>query len=389
MKIIQIGSFPLNSAQIKGGVEASVYGLAFEQNKKHEVIVFDFPRQEITNDKTEIIDEINVLRFRNSRNSNISSIKRIFNYIAKIQALKPDICHIHTSSLFALLIFLALRAKKTPAIVTIHGLAHIEKQNIWHKNKNLRNLSKYILQSITEFIFLSISKHIIVDTEYVSDAINTYKKQFKIFRMPVCHIIPQGVNSHFFELKDETVKNQLLSVGSISQRKGHLQLIEAISIVSKKIPDIKLVIIGALSEKEYFNKLNLQIEKIGLSDNIQIKPNSSIDTVLSLYEKSQVFVLHTEEESQGIVFCEAMAAGKPIVATNVGGVPYVVKDGKNGLLCNFGDIANFASNIINLLENDVTRAKIANNNKSDSINYSWSLIENKILNLYNSIINRK
>jgi len=389
MKIIQLGSFPLNSSQIKGGVEASVYGLALEQNKNHKVIVFDFPRHEITIDKYEVIDGINVRRFRNFKNSNISSVRRISKYITDIQEFKPDICHIHTSSLFALVLFLALKIKKLPTIVTVHGLAHIEKQIIWRKKKNLKNLSKYLLQSIAEFLLLNITKQIIVDTEYVSEVIKTYKKQGKILRAPICHIIPQGVSSQFFALNDASIKNQLLSVGSISQRKGHLLLIEALSIISKKIPDVKLSIVGALSDQNYLNLLNKMIDVKGLRDKIQIQPNLSIDKVLSLYEKAEIFALHSEEESQGIVFCEAMAAGKPIVATNVGGVPNVITNEVNGLLCNFGDITNFANNIILLLENDAMLVKIANTNKIDRNKYKWNLIEERISSLYNSILNKK
>jgi len=386
MKIIQIGSFPLNSAQINGGVEASVYGLALEQNINHKVIVFDHPRQEISNDKTEIIDGITVRRFKNFRKSNSASLLRIANYIHIIRSEKPDICHIHTSSLFALAIYIYLKIKNIPAIVTIHGLAHIEKQNAWRKKRNFKNFSKYIFQSFFEFSLLTITKHIIVDTEYVSEAIKTYKKQGKILRLPIFHIIPQGVSSKFYDLKDKSIKRRLLSVGSISQRKGHLQLIEALNIVTKKIPDIKVDIVGALADQNYLNLLNKLVEEKQLSDIIQIQTNLSIEKVLSLYQEAEVFVLHSEEESQGIVFCEAMAVGIPIVATNVGGVPYIVKNGENGLLCSFGDITNFANNVIKILEDELICTKIATTNRRESINFTWKSIENKVLNLYISIL---
>ena len=386
MKIIQIGSFPLNSAQIKGGVEASVYGLALEQNKNHKVIVLDYPRQEISNDKTETIDGIIVRRFINTRKSNTAALLRIPKYSDIIQNEKPEICHLHTSSLFAFAIYIYLKINKIPTIITIHGLAHIEKQNTWRKNRNIKNLGKYLFQSFIEFLLLSITKQIIVDTEYVSEAIKTYKKQGKIFKVPDCHVIPQGISSHFFVLKDRSIKNRILSVGSISQRKGHLQLIEALDIVIQKNPDIKVDIVGVLSEKHYYNSLIELIEAKKLHKQIYIHPNLSFEKVLSMYEEAEIFVLHSEEESQGIVFCEAMAAGKPIVATNVGGVPYIIKNGRNGFLSNFGDIANFASSIFKMLENETVRSEIAIKNKSESLIYSWDIIESRILNLYNSIL---
>ena len=58
MKIIQIGSFPIDASSIKGGVEASVYGLTIEQAKNHQLFVIDTPRREIDKDFTEEINGI-------------------------------------------------------------------------------------------------------------------------------------------------------------------------------------------------------------------------------------------------------------------------------------------------------------------------------------------
>lgn len=84
-------------------------------------------------------------------------------------------------------------------------------------------------------------------------------------------------------------------------------------------------------------------------DRITILPDADYDVLLGLYSKATLFALHSEEESQGIVFAEAMAAGLPIVATNSGGIPYVVHDDDNGILCKYGDVDSFACNMDSLL----------------------------------------
>ena len=97
---------------------------------------------------------------------------------------------------------------------------------------------------------------------------------------------------------------------------------------------------------------------------------------------ADIFVLHSEEESQGIVFAEAMAVGLPIVATNVGGVPDVVKKGRNGLLSNYSDVDAFANDIVLLLQNETLKAQMSLHNKADASNYNWSVITNRILKIY-------
>lgn len=386
MKIVQIGSYPLDSSYVKGGVEASVFGLALEQANGNEVFIFDLPRYEIKTDTIEQLHPTVVFRFSNKRKNNYFSLLRINKIIKEVQTLQPNICHIHTTSLFSLFIYIFLRLNRIPAIVTVHGLSHIEKQNIFYKQRNFKNWIKYISQSLTEFLFMSICPLIIVDTQYVAEAIRGYKKQHKILRFPKCKVIPQGVNEVFFQMENEFQEHHLLAIGAINKRKGHLLLIEVMQQVIMKYPTCTLSIAGVLSDQKYYETMQTQIKERKLEKNIRIYPNASFDEILKLYASAEVFVLHTEEESQGIVFCEAMAAGKPIVSTNVGGVPWVVENKINGLLCDYGDVDTFATNIITLLENENLRKKMEDINRTQSEKYNWTSIAKEIMKAYTTLI---
>ena len=389
MKIIQVGSFPLDATCIKGGVEASVYGLTMEQAKTNQLFVFDVPRSEIKKDYMEEIEGITVYRFFSKGSKNFSAIFRLKSIVKIICQLKPDICHIHATSQFSFITYLLFRLYRIPAIVTVHGLIHIEKQNAWRKQHSLKNLIKYCTQSLTEFIFLSICRTVIVDTQYVADAIKLYKKQGKIMGMPVCNVIPQGVNDVFFQLENESKSKYLLSVGAISKRKGHLLLVDAMEKVRFQFPDFSLTIVGALSDKLYYQSMQNSIKEKGLEHTVQIYPNALFENILNFYKKAEIFVLHSEEESQGIVFCEAMAAGKPIVATNVGGVPWVIENKVNGLLSDFGDVDTFVNNIISLLENENLRRKMEEANRIQSLKYNWKYIADEIMVIYKSLLSNK
>jgi len=386
MKIVQIGSFPLDLSCIQGGVESSVYGLSSELIKNNRVCVIDIPRQHLKADKVEIMEGIEVFRFWNKGKSNTSALQRLKAIISTIKKLAPDICHIHSTSLFSLSVYLLLKIYRIPVITTVHGLAHIEKRNIWKKQRNIKNLIKYLSQSVTEFFYIGISHDLIVDTDYVKSAIELYKLQHKIFHLPVFNVVPQGINPVFFNLTSEPKRNHLLSVGSINRRKGHLLLLKSMQKVKESVPDFKLTIAGVLSDEIYYGELIAAVTNYDLNENIQFKTNASFEEVLALYRSAEIFVLHSQEESQGIVFCEAMAARMPIVATNVGGIPWVVQNNINGLLSDFGDIDTFANNIIKLMNDESVRVKMSELNHIQSNQYNWKLVTEKIVGVYDLII---
>lgn len=380
MRIIQIGPFPLDPMLIRGGVEASIYGLSVELAKDNELKVFDIPRFSNTVDTIENLNNFQVYRFYSPYNRNIFTLTRIITFLKLIKEIKPDICHLHNSSFFTLVLFVLLRVNRIKTIVTVHGLLHIEKANIFRKNKSLINLLKYVQQSLTEFMLLDLMSVVIVDTQYVSDEIDKYKRGFKIFRKPICKIIPQGINPVFFQIKRKDIeKSKLLSVGAISRRKGHVVLIESIRLLKDRGIDVNLVIIGVKSETNYFNLLIQKIEEYNLQSHVSVLTDLPFEEIISHYADSEIFVLHTQEESQGIVFCEAMAVGLPIVSTRVGGVPWVVENNVNGLLCDFGNYEQFADNILIALNES---RRFTQNNIQKAFNYDWMLIGNEILSVY-------
>jgi len=149
---------------------------------------------------------------------------------------------------------------------------------------------------------------------------------------------------------------------------------------------VKLNILGALSDTYYYIQMQHSIKEKGLENHITVYPNIGYDEMLQFYTHAELFVLHTEEESQGIVFCEAMAVGLPIVCTNVGGVPWIVSNAKNGLLSEFGNVDLFAGNIIELFRDTELQKEFEQNNKEQSLKFNWKTISNEIKAVYDSVI---
>lgn len=383
MLIVQVGSFPISLDCIRGGIEASVYGLANELVKQHNVHVIDFPRL-LGKDAIEYINDIVIHRYSNKGSFNKDAAQRVYDVIRDIISLSPDIVHIHGTMKYSYLLYKRLSDVGIKTVLTVHGLSYVEKKNILKRNFTLKNLYQFLIQSYYEFKLLDLVDTVIVDTEYVAEHIRKCYKQRKITRLPKLYVIPQGINENYFKISNSPSSNIILSVGAISKRKGHLLLLQAFDQMCEKIDDVHLIIAGVIAEQTYCNEVQAYILQSPNRGRIQLKLNISQDEMFKLYQQSKLFALHTQEESQGIVFAEAMATGSPVVATNIGGVPYVVNNGNSGLLSSYGDIETFSNHLCEIYTNN-EYSKMANHAKNTAKLYSWCHITDEILKLYKLI----
>lgn len=383
MRIVQAGNFPIDIEEIKGGVEASILGLTDELSKSHELIVVDYPRYSIHEDYIESVKSVKIFRFKSPFAGNSSGLLRIWKIFSIVTKSKPDICHLHSTGWMSFLLFVMLKCRGQQLILTIHGLAHIEKKNGWIRKKTIKSFIKVISHSFAEFMLINLSKTVIVDTDYVCDALHLYHKQHKVHRLPEIFVVPQGIHKSYFSINSNIGFRNLLAVGSINPRKGYIKLLESIQLLKKYTTDFQLNIAGVVSDYKYLEELNFTIKKLNLEQNVLIHTDLSFVKLLNLYTNASIFVLHTQEESQGIVFCEAMACGLPVVATNVGGVPYIIKQDIGGLLCEYGDIESFALNIFTMLNDNDLSQRFSDFNRIEALKYDWKNIADKVVSVYN------
>lgn len=383
-RVVQIGPYPQSADCIRGGVEASVYGLAQEQGKSMDVHVFDLPRMEMNN---AVKREGNVIvhRYNNPGKRQASVSLQVGKMIQEIKALNPDICHIHGTGLFAWLMYRGLTKEKLTVIVTVHGLIRVEKRNQLKARFSLKRFVQYLYQGTVEKKLLRQLPIAIVDTEYVKQMICRYP----IRRKPRMCVIPQGINKDFFSLNCSQESRILLSVGAMGSRKGHLISLEAFERLRQEGIDAELIVAGTIAEQTYYDRIIQFVSRSDYKDSIHVKIDLPQQELQELYEKAHLFVLHSEEESQGIVFAEAMATGMPVVSTNVGGVPYVVRHNISGLLSEYGDIQMFKENIKAILENKKMWQSMSMESKRYADAYQWQVINKKIVELYQSILVNK
>lgn len=385
MKIIQIGSYPLSPDCIHGGVEASVFGLVQELSanrsslnaKRRIVDVFDLPRMG-EKDRVERYDNLTIHRYTNPGTHNKDAVKRLADIVRDIAALHPDVCHIHGTGAFSKQIYFALQRYGINTIVTVHGLLHEEKKQALIRKPSLKGLYQLFVQTRDERELLNAVPRVIVDTAYVEDKLRAYKLR----HTPEMHVIPQGIDETFYSISCNPDSNIILSVGAIGTRKGHIYTVEMFNRLRAKGIDAKLRIIGSLADAAYFEQLKQKIADSSYKEDITIEANLPREELLKAYASAKLFVLHSREESQGIVFAEAMATGLPVVATKIGGIPYVVADGKSGLLCSYADVSAMTEMVTRLVTDDALWQQYSSAARIVAKDYNWNAIASKIVELY-------
>lgn len=377
MNIVQIGSYPISADCIQGGVEASVYGLVKELAKDHVVDVFDVPRIG-EKDRVERYGNLTIHRYANSGAHNMDAVLRLKEMVRDIVALGPDVCHVHGTGAFSKQIYFALQQHGIKMMLTVHGILREEKKQALLRKPSLKALYQYIVQSRDERALLESAPRIIVDTAYVEDKLKAYGLK----HVPEMHVIPQGIDEVFYGIKCNPKSNVILCVGAIAPRKGHIYTVEMFERLRAKGIDAKLRIIGSLADKAYYELLQQKIAASPYASDISLDANLPREDLLKAYADAKLFVLHSREESQGIVFAEAMATGLPVVATKIGGIPYVVADGKSGLLCPYADVDTMTDIVAKLLSDESLWQCYSDAAKEIAKNYSWVDIANRIVQLY-------
>ncbi len=172
--------------------------------------------------------------------------------------------------------------------------------------------------------------------------------------------------------------------GRLEKQKGVNYLIKAYRRVRQEVPDSRLIIVGPGTRLR--GKYEKEVLRSGLKDVIFVggKPQSELP---QYYKTADIFCAPaTGLESFGIVLLEAMAMGKPIVATNIEGYNSVLTHGVEGLLVPPRNEEMLARALVSLLTNESLRQEMGARARLKAMEYSWEHIAQRVLNYYARIL---
>ena len=127
-------------------------------------------------------------------------------------------------------------------------------------------------------------------------------------------------------------------------------------------------------------------ESLGIDDMIMFLGRQDQDTLQYYYSAAEVVVVPSHYESFGMVALESMACGTPVVASETGGLAFLVKDGETGFHVPAADPEALAGRLIELMEDSELRDKLGNQASEYAKGFTWSIVADQILELYASVL---
>ncbi|MBI2137103.1 glycosyltransferase [Candidatus Woesearchaeota archaeon] len=220
----------------------------------------------------------------------------------------------------------------------------------------------------------------------------TKQAVLKVKNISNIEIIPMGVDLAEFtpkkrsnELRKRTGGKIILAAGRMAEKKGFTHLIEAMPAVIKKIPDAKLVLIGEGPEKELLEE---KAKELKLEGKTFFEGKATKEGLAKWYASSDVFVLPSiitkegDTEGLGLVLLEAIASGLPVIGSNVGGIPDIIKHEETGLLVREKQSDEIAQAIIKILTDRKLRSRLTKNaTRHVRENYSWETVTERFAKL--------
>lgn len=275
-------------------------------------------------------------------------LKGLFQVYRLAKRKKFDIIHSHTA-VGGFIGRIAGKLAGVPLTIwTIHGFA---------SHRGPTKFNKYLFLLVERFLDKFTDHYVAVSKALKQEGVE--RNIFKADKTTVIYngIDPESYNKEFdMDLKKKELgigPSQIVigTVGRLEPQKAIHDFIRAVSYIAKKFPHIKVLIAG---DGPLRGSLENLITELNLQENILILGwRHDIPELLSLLD---IFCLSSLWEGCPIVLLEAMASGKPVVATNVGGVKEIVEDKKSGILITHSNPEILGDAILDLI-NDKEKAK--------------------------------
>jgi glycosyltransferase involved in cell wall biosynthesis len=214
------------------------------------------------------------------------------------------------------------------------------------------------------------------------------------------HFLPNGVHPERFEASasERTQAREELGfttdsfiygcISRLDPQKNQLLLIEAFVRVAQQNPQAGLLICGPMTNADYAEKLNAAAQASGVADRIRILPPVTPDTVehRSYFAALDCFVLPSRHEPFGIVVLEAWAAGKPVIAANVGGLQRLVSHANTGLKFESGQVEQLIACMQQMADNNDLRNALSQTAQAEvKARYTWPQIARQLEDIYQQI----
>ncbi len=259
---------------------------------------------------------------------------------------------------------LALKYRyRKPLLVQVHGDSLDNRY--WLEERRVR----YLLNFVGKFVLRRADGVRVVSERVKKRVMRMGVEESRIFKLPI-HV---DVNKFAEAGGGERIRARfagygciVLFVGRLAREKNLPNLLRAASLVVKRFPDTLFLIVGDGPERKRLEHLAKELE---IEKNVVFEGMVEYDSLPAYYKACDIFVLPSDHEGWGLVLVEAMAAGKPVVTTDVGLAGEVVEDGVTGIVVPRRNERELAEAIVRLIEDGELREKIGEEAKRRVLEY--------------------
>jgi len=308
-----------------------------------------------------------------------------------------DVLHLHTAKRLGGIVRHVALKKRIPYVISVHGglldVPAAEAATFAEPTKGKAEWGKLLGWWVG-------SRRVFDDASAIL-CLGTGELRLVQARYPRARAIqfPNGVDAERFATGDGRAFREkyhlplevpvILVMGRIDGQKNQRLAVEAMVALKLKGIRTHLLLVGHVTDDAYESGLRKLITEKGLESNVTLIPGipSSSPDLVNAFHAADVFLLPSIHEPFGIVILEAWAAGLPVVASRVGGVPSFVEDGVDGLLFESGNLDQVVAAMEALLANRERAQSIADAGRQKATQkFSWSSITTQLVRLYEEVI---
>jgi len=366
MKIAFISAY---AGIIDGGVERHTHRIAKELAKKNKVTIITIDRYEGKNYHNQKIDNVNYVRL--PVKYNLSYRIKVWPALYKELMKGYDIIqgfghgHMYFSDVVK-------AAKKTNAklFYTIYGPATEEAEYSLYEKILIK-----LIGLINDNKIKECDKIFLRNPVFAKEWLKSLGVEDKKIFLDIGAVEKE----YFSSKKAKEKKNTIFYNGRISPQKGLQTLIDCMKDITKEIPEAKLIITGQ-DQNKYEKEMKEKIKSLELEKNIKFLGKISEKELIKLFDEATVFALPSTYEGLGQSLIKAMARGKACIAMNKGAVPWVLENGKCGLLAENKE--DMTKKIIYLLNNEKIRNSLGRKAKERAKIFIYENSLKKIIKEY-------
>jgi len=356
MKILQIN----DDYERVGGAETYFFNLVDLLKKSgHQVFVFAIRGKPMKTKDTLVVGEAKSFlgHYFSSKIFNFKVYSKLKKFIDKT---KPDMIHIHNNYLAPFSVLLPIRGHKV--VQTIHDYMilcpsgwmvkknslEVCQGNIGLKcfKNNCLSFHNLLISYLPFKLRVAASKRIV--DKFISPS-KKLKEYLEVFGFQNVEHLPYFLNVKNYCFNPKLKKDgNILYIGRLVKEKGISDLIKALPKVTSKINQAHLTVVGDGPQKKHLISL---AKKLGMTNKVNFVGKIPHKKIKEYYQEASVVVVPSLwlDNSPNVIY-EAFSAGRPVIASNRGGMADFVKDGKTGFLFESGNINELAEKIVKILE---------------------------------------